>query len=141
MSNFEKENRQKYLNEIIGNLEEYSYRNKRYNINYAVALCFCTKDISLNELVRVKRKTDKYITLDSNLCCVVFDCIDAESSKKAVQNLKTEVEESCLGQEFFSHVATSIEYESPLKLTNSLFVKLEEFLEDLKSEGNLVVNG
>lgn len=141
MSRFEKDNRQKYLNEIIGNLEEYSYRSKRYHINYAVALCFCAKDISLNELVTVKRKTDKYITLESNLCCVVFDCIDAESSKRAAQNLKTEVEESCLGQDFFIHVATSLEYESPLKLTNSLFVKLEEFLETLKSEDNLVING
>lgn len=141
MSRFEKDNRQKYLNEIIGNLDEYSYRNKRYNINYAVALCFCTKDISLNELVTVKRKTDRYITLESNLCCVVFDCIDAESSKRAAQNLKTEVEESCLGQDFFIHVATSLEYESPLKLTNSLFQKLEEFLDGLKSEESLVING
>lgn len=141
MIRFEKENRQKYLNEIIDNLEEYSYRNKRYHINYAVALCFCTKDISLNELVTVKRKTDRYITLESNLCCVVFDCIDADSSKRAAQNLKTEVEENCLGEDFFLHVATSLEYESPLKLTNSLFRKLEEFLEDLKSEGNLVING
>ncbi len=141
MIRFEKENRQKYLNEIIDNLEEYSYRNKRYHINYAVALCFCTKDISLNELVTLKRKTDRYITIESNLCCVVFDCIDAESSKRAAQNLKTEVAESCLGEDFFIHVATSLEYESPLKLTNSLFGKLEEFLDDLKSEGNLVANG
>jgi hypothetical protein len=141
MSNFEKDNRQKYLNEIISNLDEYSYRNKRYHINYAIALCFCTKDININELVKIKRKTDRYITLESNLCCVVFDCIDAESSKKATQNLKTEVEENCAGEDFFVHVATSLEYESPLKLTNSLFGKLEEFLEDLKSEGNLVING
>jgi GTPase SAR1 family protein len=141
MSRFEKDNRQKYLNEIIGNLEEYSYRSKRYHINYAIALCFCTKDININELVTIKRKTDRYITLESNLCCVVFDCIDAESSKRAAQNLKTEVEENCLGQDFFLHVATSLEYESQLKLTNSLFVKLDGFLDDLKAEDNLVING
>lgn len=140
MNSFIKENRQKYHDEIIDNLEEYSYRNKRYHVNYAVALCFCVKDINLNELVKVRRKTDRYITLQSNLSCVVFDCIDAESSKKAAQNLKRDVKESCVEKDFFIFTSTSIEYESPLKLINSLFYKLEEFLEDLRKGIGLVAN-
>lgn len=141
MSRFEKENRQKYFNEIVSNLDEYSYRNKRYNINFAIALGFCTKDVNLGDLVDVKRRTDKYIPLENNLCCVVFDCIDSESSLKAAQNLKAEVEKSCLNEDFFMRVATSVEHESTLKMANSLFDNLELFLANLNANSNLVANG
>lgn len=141
MFSLEKKNRQKYFNEIVSNLDEYSYRNKRYNINYAIALGFCTKDVNLSDLVDVKRRTDKYIPLEDNLCCVVFDCIDSESSLKAAQNLKTEIEKSCLNEDFFMRVATSIEHESALKMTNSLFDNLELFLRNLNASSDLVVNG
>lgn len=132
-----KQNRQNYVQEIINNLDEYSYRNKRYQINFALALIYCTKDINLNEIIDVKRRTDRYISLDKNLSCVVFDCIDSDSSKKAASNLQRQVEESCLYEELYMEVITSMEYESASKMTNYLFDTLEEFLYNIEIENKL----
>ncbi len=132
-----KQNRQNYVQEIINNLDEYSYRNKRYQINFALALIYCTKDINLNEIIDVKRRTDRYISLDKNLSCVVFDCIDSDSSKKAASNLQRQVEESCLYEELYMEVITSMEYESASKMTNYLFDMLEEFLYNLEVDNKL----
>lgn len=136
-----KKSRQNYVQEIINNLDEYSYRNKRYHINFALALIYCTKNISLNEIIDVKRRTDKYISLDKNLSCVVFDCIDSESSQRAALNLQKQVEESCLSEDLFMEVITSIEYESAPKMTNYLFDTLEEFLYNIETEGKLAAIG
>lgn len=132
-----KQNRQNYVQEIINNLDEYSYRNKRYQINFALALIYCTKDINLNEIIDVKRRTDRYISLDKNLSCVVFDCIDSDSSKKAASNLQRQVEESCLNEDLYMEVITSMEYESASKMTNYLFDMLEEFLYNLEVDNRL----
>lgn len=132
-----KDGRQNYVQEIINNLDEYSYRNKRYQINFALALIYCKKDINLNEIIDVKRRTDKYISLDKNLSCVVFDCIDSDSSKKAASNLQRQVEESCLNEDLYMEVITSMEYESASKMTNYLFDMLEEFLYNLEVDNRL----
>jgi len=132
-----KENRQNYVEKIIDNLDEYSYRSKRYHINFAVAIVYCTKNIDLREIIDVKRRTDKYISLDKNLSCVVFDCIDSESSQRAALNLQNQVEESCLNEDLYMEVITSIEYESASKMTNYLFDTLEEFLYNIEVENKL----
>lgn len=131
------DNHKKYLNEIICNLEEYSYRSKRYYINFAVVLVFCPKDINLSDLVDIRRKTDKYIALENNLCCVVFDCIDSESSIKATQNLEAQLNKNCLNEDYFLCAATSIEHESTLKMVNSLFEMLEAFAYNLEVNNGL----
>lgn len=136
-----KKSRQNYVQEIISNLDEYSYRNKRYHMNFALALIYCTKDISLNDIIDVKRRTDKYISLDKNLSCVVFDCIDSESSQRAALNLQKQVENSCLNEDLFMEVITSMEYESAPKMTNYLFDTLEEFLYNIEAEDKLATIG
>jgi hypothetical protein len=129
MFSLEKERRQKYCNEVIHALEEYSYRYKRYQINFALALCYCTKEeTALAELVDIKRKTDRFLPLEKNLCCVVFDCIDNESSKKAARSLEIQIQEHCEDEECFMRVASSVEYESASIMCNVLFDALEEFL-------------
>jgi len=129
MFSLEKERRQRYCNEVIHALEEYSYRYKRYHINFALALCYCSKDGALlSDLVDIKRKTDRLILLDDNLCCVVFDCIDDETSKKAAQNLEAQIQGHCTNGDYFMRVLSSIECESALKMCDSLFDALEDFL-------------
>ncbi|MBE0513725.1 hypothetical protein [Sulfurimonas sp.] len=132
-----KDSRPSYSQEIINKLDEYSYRNKRYQINFALVLIYCKKDINLDEIIDVQRRTDRYISLDKNLCCVVFDSIDYASSKKVASNLQKQVEESCLNEEFFMGVITSIEYESASKMTNYLFNMLEKFLYNLEVKNKL----
>lgn len=132
-----KNSRPSYSQEIINKLDEYSYRNKRYQINFALALIYCKKDINLDEIIDIQRRTDKFIPLDKNLCCVVFDSIDYASSKKVASNLQKQVEESCLNEDLFIGVITSIEYESASKMTNYLFNMLERFLYNLELENKL----
>jgi len=132
-----KESRSDYVKKIISTLDEYSYRNKRYHINFALAVIYCKKDIVLDEIIDVKRKTDRYIPLDKSLSCVVFDCIDSESSKKAASNLQKQVRQSCLDDELYTEIITSMEYESASKMTNYLFDTLEEFLYNIEIENKL----
>jgi len=132
-----KERRPDYVKEIINNLDEYSYRSKRYHINFALALIYCRKDIALNEIIDVKRRTDRYIPLDKSLSCIVFDCIDFLSSKQAAINLQKQVEQSCLNEELYIEVITSMEYESASKMTNYLFDTLEEFLYNIEIDSKL----
>lgn len=128
MLNFEKNNRQKYLEDIISNLEEYAYRSKRYHVNFAIALGFCNREVNLSDFIGIKRKTDKYISLEKNLCCVVFDCIDSQTSIRAAENLQSQLQSNCLERELFLGVVTSLEYESPAKMANFLFDMLEKSL-------------
>ncbi len=129
MFSLEKERRQKYSNEVIHTLEEYSYRYKRYHINFALALCYCSKEEAvLSELVDIKRKTDRFILLENNLCCVIFDCIDHKTSKKAAQNLEAQIQEHCTNKDYFMRAVSSLECESASKMCNGLFDTLEEFL-------------
>ncbi len=129
MFSLEKKRRQKYSNEVIHALEEYSYRYKRYHINFALALCYCSKEEAvLSELVDIKRKTDRFILLENNLCCVIFDCIDHKTSKKAAQNLEAQIQEHCTNEDYFMRAVSSLECESASKMINSLFDTLEEFL-------------
>lgn len=132
-----KESRSDYIKKIISTLDEYSYRNKRYHINFALAVIYCKKDIVLDEIIDVKRKTDRYIPLDKSLSCVVFDCIDSESSKKAASNLQKQVRQNCLDDELYTEIITSMEYESASKMTNYLFDTLEEFLYNIEIENKL----
>lgn len=136
-----KKNRSSYSQEIINKLDEYSYRSKRYQINFALLLIYCKKDINLAEIIDVKRRTDRYISLDKNLCCVVFDCIDSESSKKAASNLQKQVQQSCLNEDLFIEVITSMECESTSKMTNHLFDTLEKFLYNLGVDNKLAAIG
>ena len=131
------EKRSDYVKKIINTLDEYSYRSKRYHINFALAIVYCKKDIALGEIIDVKRKTDRYIPLDKNLSCIVFDCIDSESSKKAASNLQKQVKQSCLDDELYMEVITSMDYESASKMTNYLFDTLEEFLYNIEIENRL----
>lgn len=135
------DSRQNYFQEIINNLDEYSYRSKRYHINYALALIYCKKDMNLEDVIDIQRKTDRYISLDKNLSCVVFDCIDSDTSKKAALNLQKQVEASCSNKDLYMEVITSIEYESAAKMTNYLLDMLEEFLYNIEMENKLAAIG
>ncbi len=126
MSGFKKENCKKYFNEITNYLDEYSYRHKRYHINFAIAIVYCPdSDLNPDLHFKAKRKTDKYISLQSNLFFVVFDCIDSNSSKIATQNLENSLKESCTDREFFIHSISSTEYENSSNMLETLFRTLE----------------
>lgn len=126
MSGFTKENCKKYFNEITNYLDEYSYRHKRYHINFALAIAYCPdSELDTDSLFKVKRKTDRYVSLQSDLFFVVFDCIDSNSSKAATQNLQNSLTQRCSNKNFFVHSISSMEYENSLYMLEALFTTLE----------------
>lgn len=127
------QNRQEYADKIIKMLDEYLYRHKRYHIHFALALCYCTNSASaLAEIIDIKRKTDRFLPLEQNLCSIVFDCISHDSSQRAVQNLETQLQEVCLDTNYFLHTFNTLEYENSTKMIDALFDALDQFLYRLK---------
>lgn len=127
MFELSKDKRNEYFEKIMDSLEEYSYRQKRYNVNFAVALVQHDMEISLEDFIQIKRKTDRYIRLENNLCCIIFDCVDIDSSQKAMKNIKAQLEGSSIDKEIFVRYISSVECENASKIVNSLFDMLEEF--------------
>lgn len=132
MIDFDEERKKRYSNQIIEALDAYSYRYKRYNIHFAVALCYCQKDLVLGELETLKRKTDSFLLLEEHLASLVFDCVDHNASLQTSQKLQNWFEEKCSEGEYFIRVFCTLEYESASKVVDALFEALETYLFELK---------
>ncbi|MDQ1263946.1 MAG: hypothetical protein QG559_947 [Campylobacterota bacterium] len=128
MSNIFLTHKDAYYKNIKPVVADYAYRGKRYHIDFALAIGFCDKNINLCDFIQIKRKTDKVIPLENNLCCIIFDCVDAKRVESATQNLKKQMNTKCNTEEFFIEVVTFSEYENDLKMFNYLFDDLEHFL-------------
>lgn len=128
MSNIFLTHKDAYYKNIKPLVADYAYRGKRYHIDFALALGFCDKDIKLSDFIQIKRKTDRFIALKDNLCCVIFDCVDEKRVENATQNLKKQMNGQCENGELFVEVVTFSEYENDLKMFNRLFDDLEHFL-------------
>jgi hypothetical protein len=50
-----KNNRQNYLENIVDSLKNYSYRSKRYQVNFAVAIGLCTESVDFSEFIENKK--------------------------------------------------------------------------------------
>jgi len=122
MINVVKNNRQKYLQEIISHLDDYSYRSKRYNIEFSLAIGLCNESIDLTTFINFKRKTDTFITLETNLCCIVLDCTAADSAIKTASNLLSVFQSKYFNKELFTAVVTSKDYDdNNNRMINDLF--------------------
>ena len=125
MINLIKTNRNNYLSMIHDNMNEYSYRNKRYNINYAVAVGLCDNDIALNNFGNLARETDKFIILEDNLCSIILDCTPVHHAIKAASNMQTAFQNQYFNKSLFTSVVSSEDYTCNHKMINSLFDTLE----------------
>lgn len=132
MLDFDDETKKRYTRQILEALDTYSYRYKRYNIHFAVALCYCKKDLVLGELETFKRKTDTFLSLEENLASLVFDCIDHNASLQTSQKLENWLEEKCAEGESFMRVFCTLEYESASKVVDALFDAFNAFFYELK---------
>ncbi len=117
--------RKKYYKEILDNLDEYAYRDKRYHINFSLAIGLSDETIDLSEFKNSKRKTDKFISLEKNLYCIVLDCTNDNSEIKATLNLQHEFQEKHFGKKLFIGVVCSKDYDNENNMINSLFDILE----------------
>lgn len=129
MNNTYIRNIEKYYDAIKEVVSDYVYRSKRYHIDFALGLGFCNKeDVVMSNCIEIKRKTDRLIHLEGNLCCMLFDCVDQERVKTAIQGIKNQIEQNCNGKEIFVGVVTFSEYENDYKMLNALLDELDNFL-------------
>lgn len=123
------QNIEKYYDTIKEVVSDYVYRGKRYNVDFALSLGFCNKkDVVMSDCIEIKRKTDRLIHLEENLCCMLFDCVDKERVKTAVLGIKNQIEQICNAEKIFVEVVTFSEYENDYKMLNALLEKLDNFL-------------
>lgn len=120
-----KNNRQSYFETIASSLEEYSYRNKRYHVDFAIALGLCKENVNFGEFIKSQRKTDELILLEDNLCCAIFDSAPTKSAIKATSNMLTKFKNKNSDKQLYTGVVSSKDYESDKTMLNSLFDILE----------------
>lgn len=125
MINITKNNREKYHKEIMKKLSDYSYRSKRYHIDFSITIGFSDKNVDFDELINKNRKTDTLIPLEENLCCVVLDCAPTESAIKATSNMQKGFKKLHSDKKLFTGVVTSKDYDNDKLMVNSLFDVLE----------------
>lgn len=121
MKNQIKENRKMYHEAIINRLSHFSYRKKRYKLNFSIAIGLCDEQINLSEFIEIKRKTDDFIVLQNNLCCIIFDGADSDSAIKAAANMQTDFQYKYFNKKIFVSVVAAEDYDDDIAMVNSLF--------------------
>jgi len=125
MLNYDTEKKHDYYDAIMKSLDEYSYRNKRYNIEFAIAIGLCNVNVDFKDFIKNKRKTDTLIPLEENMCCLVLDCAPAESAVKATSNMQVSFHDKYSERQLFTGVVSSKDYDSDQTMVDSLFDILE----------------
>ena len=119
----------RYKNEIIKEIGEYSYRKRRYNVDFTLALFMSEKRLQMQLMDSFIRDTDKLIVLDENLVCVAFDFSNEEKGLKATENLLTQLEPKHFEHRLFVSVENSNEYsdedEQVRKLLDTLIEEIQ----------------
>ena len=117
--------RQDYHKNIKSALEHYAYRGDRYDIDFSVAIGLSDNDIDLRPFSSYTRKSDAFLILEKNLCCVVLDCTPAGGGMKAAENMLVGFQQRFFGRSLYSSVVWYREYRDVNKMVHHLFDILE----------------
>ncbi len=101
------ENYNCYKNSIVTAVEDFSYRKKRYGVDFTVALFISDAAIDDAFVQECVRDTDKVIKLNENFVAVVFDFATVETGLKAAENLMTALEPKLFDNELYVSVVNS----------------------------------
>jgi len=118
---------------ILNHITEYIYREERYTTSFALVAVYSKEPtaISPQELEQKLRKTDRLITLNSNLAIIVFDAATQDVYVKAAENLNALLKEMEFKNNFFLSAASSDEFHHNYReFTNKLCDRLEYAIEN-----------
>jgi len=101
------ENYNCYKNDILGEIEEFSYRKKRYEVDFTISLFISSEKIDFDFIEESIRDTDKAIVLDHNFIAVIFDFATEETGLKATENLLALLEPRLFSDEIYISVVNS----------------------------------
>ena len=133
-----KKNRRKYHKNIKEAVEHYAYRGDRYNINFSIAIGVSDEDIDLSSFSEFTRKSDAFLILEKNICCIILDCTPPGGGMKAAGNMLTGFQQRFFGRSLYSSVVCYSDYQDINKMVNHLFDVLEFAIDH--NMDNLVVD-
>ncbi len=114
-------NRANYLEIIQDRIEAFLYRSERYDLNFSLAIGYCSNDVDLSGFGQYIRSTDEFIILEKNICCIVLDCAPAGSGVKAATNMLSNFQHNYFGKTLYSSVVCSEDHNNSTQLINQLF--------------------
>ncbi|MBT5933885.1 hypothetical protein [Sulfurimonas sp.] len=116
-----KVNRQKYYTDIVQEIKSCSYRNKRYSLNFSIAIALVSGQINLNSFSGYKRKSDKFIVLEDHLACLILEGTDSDSAIRATSKLHNQFQLENFNKKIFIAVVTASDYTDDNAMIHSLF--------------------
>lgn len=125
MINMIKENRKIYHNIIVNKIDDYFYKRKRYGQHFSLVVALSDPDTDIKAFNEHNRQTDKFILLEKNLCCEIFDGTTAESGIKAASILLTSFENHVYLKRIFISIVFSKDYNTSSQMVSRLFDILE----------------
>ena len=135
-----------YHQNILESIDEYIYKEERYENHFSVALIYSKKSLTshVKELEKMIRKTDKLTFITDNVIFIVFDAIQVNNCVKAAENLYKTLKSVEYHQDYFIATAFSEEFrENYLIMINHLFYRLHYSVEhncesDINDEDYLI---
>lgn len=127
-----RKNRREYQKTILESIGFEVYECERYNINISISLAIVDTQSSvyLEEFTKTLRGTDKFITLDDHIYCVLFPFTDTAQGVKAVSNLLNEFEMRNFSEKIYLGVVNLEDCQIPEREIGRLFDILEYAIEN-----------
>lgn len=129
MSIFSNEQHSLMTGKLAQAIKDFSYRFKRYDVNYSMAIGYSPENIDMSPLSQHIRETDRFIVLDHNTCVVIFDCANDEAGTKAANNMLTRFEGTFFSTPLFTSIVTASNYENVSLMMDELFYLLNYAIE------------
>ena len=136
--NLIQDNKKKYASIIQERINNFSYRSQRYGHVFSLSIALCEEGIDLRGYCNHKRKSDEFIVLEENLCCLVLDCTDTSSGVKAANNILTSFQSHNFSKTLYSSIISSDEHPESEKMIHELFYVLKYAIEN--NMDNIVVD-
>lgn len=115
------DNSKEFHQKILDKLDDYFYRENRYNLDFSIVIALCNENVNSSKLINIKRQTDELIILKDNLFCVVLDGTSSVTGVKAASHIQTEFLNMYGDKELFIALVTSQDYIDHSEMIDSLF--------------------
>ncbi len=119
-----RENLAQYEAKVLNAIEPYNYEKERYDIDFAIAVGATFDDVDMASFSQAVRLTDTFVSLDKNVCGVVFAFNDTENGIKAASNLLNKFEMKFFSNKIYLGIISSEDETVPEKQVKKLFETL-----------------
>ena len=129
MVTFSAEQRSIMQEKLTQAIKDFSYRFKRYEINYSIAIGYSPEELDLTPLSHFIRESDRFVVLDQHTYAIILDCTDDESGIKAANNLLTHYQGEHFSKPLYTSIVTADNFDTVPLMIQELFYLLDYALE------------